>query len=108
MKQMPRHIYGVFLLFGLGGCAGNAFILSSTSNISNEDAVSNAQQSISNAQESGCHIVGFASGAGSGFVIADDCGDCDELNDKAQIYTINVLARCPAGKAISQSGEIVE
>ena len=112
INQISAFWIAAFLILGFAssGCTTSTLILSSQSTVSNADAVADLQAKINKAESDDCETitissgvgVGLAAGVGIGFVIPDDCKDCDDLKGQQQrviqkeerVYVVNAMLRC--------------
>ena len=112
INQFPAIGLAAFLILILApsGCTTSTLILSSESKVSNAEAVADLQAKIRKAETEDCETVaisggvgaGMAAGIGIGFVIPDDCKDCDDLKGQQRqviekqerVYVVNALLRC--------------
>jgi len=114
MKIIRCHSFWIaaFLILGLAssGCTTSSLILSGQSTVSNHEAVAELQAKIRKAESENCETVaissgvgvGMAAGVGIGFVIPDDCKDCDDIKGQQEkviekqerVFVANALLRC--------------
>ena len=110
--QFPAFGVAAFLILGLAfsGCTTSTVLLSSESTVSNAEAIADLQKKIRKAESEDCETVaissgvgaGMAAGVGIGFVIPDDCKDCDDMKGqqkqviekRERVYVVNAMLRC--------------
>lgn len=84
----------------LSGCASQALLISSESDLSNADAIRKAQEAVAQAEVKGCYAKSIAGGVAfaSGLVIGEACIEClpqPNLQNK-RTYVVDVLMACPS------------
>ena len=114
MNTYQFHAFWIAALLVLGiassGCSTSTVLLSSQSTVSNAEAVADLQAKIRKAESEDCETitisngvgVGMATGVGIGFVIPDDCKDCEDMKGRQEkviekqerVYVVNAMLRC--------------
>ena len=112
INQFHAFWIAALLLLGMAssGCSTSTVLLSSQSTVSNAEAVADLQAKIRKAESEDCETitisngvgVGMATGVGIGFVIPDDCKDCEDMKGQQEkviekqerVFVVNAMLRC--------------